>query len=54
MVHGTEWSLFGMHFVWWFIWIAIVLVAFTTPRVRCPSRNTSGEGWCWNGTSPTA
>ncbi len=30
MVHGTEWSFFGMHFIWWFIWIAILLGAFTT------------------------
>ena len=29
MVHGAEWSFFGMHFVWWFIWFVIIMGAFT-------------------------
>ena len=30
MIHGSDWSFFGMHFVWWFIWIALIMGAFTT------------------------
>ena len=30
MVHGTEWSFIGMHFLWWFFWIALILGVFTS------------------------
>ena len=43
MVHGAEWSFFGMHFVWWFIWMAIILGAFTTYTPIPKSQLKTGE-----------
>ena len=39
MMHGAEWSFFGMHFVWWFIWLAIIVGAFsrTAHSATCSS-----------------
>ena len=28
MMHGDGWSFFGMHVIWWFVWILILTTAF--------------------------
>lgn len=43
MIHGTEWSFFGMHFLWWFVWIAIILTAFTNYTPIPKSHLRAGE-----------
>lgn len=30
MSHITAWSFIGMHFIWWFVWIVFISLAFTT------------------------
>jgi len=30
----------GMHFIWWAIWIAIILVIFLWPRKRIKNENS--------------
>ncbi len=30
MLHDTGGLFFGMHFIWWFLWIAFLATAFTT------------------------
>ena len=28
MMHGDGWSFFGMHVIWWFVWILIISSTF--------------------------
>lgn len=43
MVHVTAWSFFGMHFIWWLFWIALIMTAFTTLTPVPKNQLRSGE-----------
>ena len=43
MFHGTGWWFFGMHFLWWFFWIALIVIAFSTVTPVPKSQMKSGE-----------
>lgn len=44
MLHGADWSFFGMHFIWWFLWMAILIGVFTTYTPIPRSHLRTGEG----------
>ena len=43
MLHSTAWSFFGMHFIWWLFWIALVGTAFATVTPVPKNQMKSGE-----------
>ena len=43
MALANEWTFVGMHFLWWFVWIAIIVGAFTTYTPIPKNQLRSGE-----------
>lgn len=43
MLHDTTWSFLGMHFIWWFVWIVLISMAFTSFTPVAKSQLKSGE-----------